>query len=125
DRRCFKLKVKRVKHIRGVAARMTRLEGVFSSNSSITLFEDMKWLIYVLKLKILLIMELFHMSLKLMQKEAIGVKDNLSSLVTQEIAAIAPQQFKAFLQNIYMKNHVLTLQPSSSSISIPGSQHQL
>ncbi|GKC71618.1 hypothetical protein Tco_1117501 [Tanacetum coccineum] len=39
-----------------------------------------------------------------MQKEAIGVKDNLSSLATQEIAATTPQQFEAFLQNIYAKS---------------------
>ncbi|GJZ84490.1 hypothetical protein Tco_0649829 [Tanacetum coccineum] len=58
------------------------------------------------------------------EKETINVKDNLSYLVTQEIASTAPQQFEAFLQR-YMQNHVLSFQPSSSSTSIHDLQHQL
>ncbi|GJW10782.1 hypothetical protein Tco_1576609 [Tanacetum coccineum] len=48
------------------------------------------------------------------KQEVISVKNELSSLITQEIVAKAPQQFEAFLKN-YMQNHVLTLQPSSST----------
>nr|GEZ01027.1 hypothetical protein [Tanacetum cinerariifolium] len=47
----------------------------------------------------------------------------LSSMVSKELIGITPQQFEAFL-NIYMQNHVINLQSSSSAL-IPYLQQQL
>nr|GEU82576.1 hypothetical protein [Tanacetum cinerariifolium] len=45
-----------------------------------------------------------------MQNEITSVKDELSSMVSQEIVATTPQKIKEFLWH-YMQNHAITLQP--------------
>ncbi|GKA28874.1 hypothetical protein Tco_0715119 [Tanacetum coccineum] len=61
-----------------------------------------------------------HLELK---DEVNNFKDDLRSLVTQELATTAPQQIEEFLRN-YMQNHAITLQPPSR-IPIPELQQKL
>ncbi|GKD60140.1 hypothetical protein Tco_1297649, partial [Tanacetum coccineum] len=48
------------------------------------------------------------------QKETHSTTTELSSRISQETVATAPQQFEAFFNN-YIKTHVITLQPPSST----------
>ncbi|GKD47205.1 hypothetical protein Tco_1271850 [Tanacetum coccineum] len=57
------------------------------------------------------------------EDEVNNFKDDLRSLVTQELATTAPQQIEEFLRN-YMQNHAITLQPPSR-IPIPKLQQKL
>ncbi|GJZ47233.1 hypothetical protein Tco_0601065 [Tanacetum coccineum] len=75
-------KAKHANHIRGVVARMTRIR---------------RRILKKFKHSFVQRHEMVNLCTLGNEKETINVKDNLSSLVTQEIASTAPQQFEAFL----------------------------
>ncbi|GJS27780.1 hypothetical protein Tco_0488400 [Tanacetum coccineum] len=59
------------------------------------------------------------------RRERQRVKDDIATMVTNDVANIVPPHVDSFLRN-YMSNHNLNVHPTSSaSSSIPDLQHQL
>ncbi|GJW18671.1 hypothetical protein Tco_0026107 [Tanacetum coccineum] len=95
-------KAKHANHIRGVVARMTRIRRRILKKFKHSFVQRHEMVNLCAETKDTLTMELFHRFLKLQEKLSIII-----------------------FEQLYMQNHVLSFQPSSSSTSIRDLQHQL